>query len=70
MPIYPFDARAWLDRYTTAGGAYVFTRSGDLWFITEGMNTRALTVSMREIAGRDDRLSAIRDVLAKEEADA
>lgn len=64
-----FDARDWLDRFAAAGGAYVFTRSGDLWFITEGMGTRAIIVAMREINGRTDRLAAIRDTLGKEEAD-
>lgn len=65
-----FDACVWLDRYTAAGGAYVFTCSGELWFITEGMNTRAIIVAMREIAGRDDRLTAIRGLLGKDEANA
>jgi hypothetical protein len=65
LPGDHFDARDWLDRFTAAGGAYVFTRSGDLWFITEGMNTRALIAAMREIAGQADRRAAVRDMLAR-----
>jgi hypothetical protein len=64
-----FDPAQWLADFCTLGGGYVHT--GDrIAFLTAGVFAEDLTVMMRQIVGRPDRLAALRTEVAKRAGEA
>jgi hypothetical protein len=58
-----FDARLWLDTFTTLGGGYVVYGERKIAFLVAGICALDLAMMMRVIAGRPERLEALKDAV-------
>ena len=64
-----FDAGLWLADFCTLGGGYIHTGER-IAFLTAGIFAPDLTTMMRQIAGRPDRLAAVKAHVAARDGEA